>query len=76
MPGLVRLVQAAAGDVVKKGQLLVVLEAMKMEHAMTAPHDGEIETIVEAGAQVTEGSVLVRFAAAPAVEGNGRSGRD
>jgi 3-methylcrotonyl-CoA carboxylase alpha subunit len=69
MPGLVKLVHAAAGDLVEKGQPLVVLEAMKMEHAMTAPHDGEIEAIVEEGAQVSEGSVLVRFATAPGGEG-------
>jgi len=65
MPGLVKLVHVAAGDTVAKGQPLVVLEAMKMEHSITAPHAGEIAGIVEEGRQVTEGTVLVRFAAAP-----------
>ncbi len=45
-----------------KGPAAGLLEAMKMEHSMAAPHDGEIETIVEEGAQVTEGAVLVSFA--------------
>jgi 3-methylcrotonyl-CoA carboxylase alpha subunit len=62
MPGLVKLVRAEVGQNVAKGQPLLVLEAMKMEHAITAPHDGEIADIVAEGAQVTDGTVLVRFA--------------
>ena len=61
MPGLVKLTRAAAGDSVQKGQPLLVLEAMKMEHTIAAPHDGVIEEIVPEGAQVTDGAVLVRF---------------
>lgn len=61
MPGLVKIVRAAAGDTVIKGQSLLMLEAMKMEHTITAPHDGVIEEITEQGSQVTEGTVLVRF---------------
>ncbi|RIK87067.1 MAG: 3-methylcrotonyl-CoA carboxylase [Hyphomicrobiales bacterium] len=61
MPGLVKLTRAAAGDTVAKGQALLVLEAMKMEHTIAAPHDGEIEEIVPEGTQVTDGTVLVRF---------------
>jgi len=61
MPGLVKIVRAAAGDSVVKGQPLLVLEAMKMEHAMTAPHDGTVAEIAAEGAQVAEGAVLVRF---------------
>ncbi|MCO5156959.1 MAG: acetyl/propionyl/methylcrotonyl-CoA carboxylase subunit alpha [Aquamicrobium sp.] len=61
MPGLVKLARAAAGDSVVKGQPLLVLEAMKMEHTIAAPHDGVIEEIVPEGAQVTDGAVLVRF---------------
>jgi 3-methylcrotonyl-CoA carboxylase alpha subunit len=64
MPGLVKLVRAETGQTVAKGQPLLVLEAMKMEHAITAPHDGEIAEIVAEGAQVTDGTVLVRFAEA------------
>ena len=62
MPGLVKIVRAAAGDSVAKGQALLVLEAMKMEHTISAPHDGMIEEIAAEGAQVSEGTVLVRFA--------------
>lgn len=61
MPGLVKSVRAAAGDLVKKGQILLVLEAMKMEHTITAPHDGKIAEIVKEGAQVKEKTALVRF---------------
>ncbi|BCH33924.1 3-methylcrotonyl-CoA carboxylase subunit alpha [Mesorhizobium sp. L-8-10] len=62
MPGLVKVVRAEAGEAVKKGQPLLVLEAMKMEHTIAAPHDGTVEAIAAEGAQVTDGTVLVRFA--------------
>ena len=62
MPGLVKLVRVSAGDSVSKGQPLLVLEAMKMEHTITAPHDGVVEDIAAQGSQVTDGTVLVRFA--------------
>ncbi|TPK92071.1 acetyl/propionyl/methylcrotonyl-CoA carboxylase subunit alpha [Mesorhizobium sp. B2-4-17] len=61
MPGLVKLVRAAKGDTVIKGQPLLILEAMKMEHSIAAPHDGVIAEIATEGAQVTDGTVLVRF---------------
>ncbi len=61
MPGLVKVVRAASGDTVSKGQPLLVLEAMKMEHTIAAPHEGVIADIVTEGAQVTDGMVLVRF---------------
>jgi len=61
MPGLVKLVRAAAGDTVTKGQPLLILEAMKMEHTIAAAHDGEIAEIAAEGSQVSEGAVLVRF---------------
>ena len=64
MPGLVKIVTAAKGDAVSKGQPLLVLEAMKMEHTIAAPHDGVLAEIVSEGAQVTDGTVLVRFAEA------------
>ena len=61
MPGRVTAVEVAAGDTVTKGQRLVTLEAMKMEHGLTAPFDGIVaELNAEAGAQVSEGTVLVR----------------
>ncbi len=67
MPGLVKIVRAAKGDAVTKGQPLLVLEAMKMEHTIAALHDGVVAEIVAEGAQIAEGTVLVTFeeAAAP-----------
>lgn len=61
MPGLVKLVRAAKGEAVTKGQPLLILEAMKMEHTISASHDGVIAEIAIEGAQVTDGTVLVRF---------------
>jgi 3-methylcrotonyl-CoA carboxylase alpha subunit len=61
MPGLVKSVRVSAGETVRKGQILLVLEAMKMEHTITAPHDGKIAEIVAEGSQVKEKSPLVRF---------------
>jgi propionyl-CoA carboxylase alpha chain/3-methylcrotonyl-CoA carboxylase alpha subunit len=61
MPGKIVAVQAAAGDTVEKGRPLVVLEAMKMEHALTAPFDGVVESLpVSVGQQVTEGAILAK----------------
>jgi acetyl/propionyl-CoA carboxylase alpha subunit len=60
MPGTVLRVAAAAGDQVKAGDALVVLEAMKMEHAVKAVADGTVaDVLVTAGAQVEAGAVLV-----------------
>ncbi len=61
MPGLVKIVRAAAGDSVTKGQPLLILEAMKMEHTIAAQHDGVIAEIAAEGAQIAEGAVLVIF---------------
>ena len=61
MPGLVKVVRAAKGDAVSKGQPLLILEAMKMEHTIAAPHDGVVAEIAAEGAQITEGTVLVTF---------------
>jgi acetyl/propionyl-CoA carboxylase alpha subunit len=64
MPGKVTQLSVKAGDKVVKGQALLVLEAMKMEHALTAPFDGTVEEVAaELGAQVSEGTVLARLAA-------------
>ncbi len=60
MPGLVKALSAVAGAAVARGDVLVVLEAMKMEHALTAPRDGTVaEVLVAAGEQVTDGTVLL-----------------
>ena len=61
MPGKVIAVDVATGDTVSKGQKLLVLEAMKMEHALTAPFDGTVaELAVAVGAQVQVEALLVR----------------
>jgi 3-methylcrotonyl-CoA carboxylase alpha subunit len=63
MPGKIVRVLARAQESVKRGQPLVVLEAMKMEHTLSAPADARIESIDAAvGDQVSDGAVLVRFA--------------
>ncbi len=60
MPGKVLQVRVAAGDRVARGDTLVILEAMKMEHAVTAPHDGTVaEVRAEPGQQVEAGAILV-----------------
>ncbi|MFN4286927.1 MAG: acetyl/propionyl/methylcrotonyl-CoA carboxylase subunit alpha [Brevundimonas sp.] len=59
MPGKVVATPAAAGDHVVAGQPVVVVEAMKMEHALSAPFDGMVAEIsVGVGDQVGEGTVL------------------
>ncbi|MBQ73578.1 MAG: hypothetical protein CMQ20_00980 [Gammaproteobacteria bacterium] len=60
MPGNVQAINVKAGDSVEKGQLLLVLEAMKMEHQITAPRDGTIaDILVVVGDQVANGEALV-----------------
>jgi 3-methylcrotonyl-CoA carboxylase alpha subunit len=67
MPGKVIAVDIVAGQAVTKGQKLLTLEAMKMEHSLTAPFDGVVaELLVTAGAQVQVEAVLVRVEAAAA----------
>lgn len=66
MPGKVLSVAVSKGDVVKSGQLLLVLEAMKMEHSITAPHAGTVvELFFTAGEQVTEGAALLAIETEP-----------
>jgi 3-methylcrotonyl-CoA carboxylase alpha subunit len=62
MPGKVVSFLAKAGDKVAKGQALAVMEAMKMEHTISAPHDGVVEELLYApGDQVAEGGELLRL---------------
>jgi 3-methylcrotonyl-CoA carboxylase alpha subunit len=62
MPGRIVSVAVAAGEAVIAGQTLVVLEAMKMEHALTAPAEGRVKEVrVAVGDQVTEGTVAARL---------------
>jgi 3-methylcrotonyl-CoA carboxylase alpha subunit len=64
MPGLVKIVNAKAGQAVAKGDPLIVLEAMKMEHTLSAPRDGTIaEILVAEGDQVTDGTMLLALEA-------------
>ncbi|GAB1822509.1 acetyl/propionyl/methylcrotonyl-CoA carboxylase subunit alpha [Herbidospora sp. RD11066] len=59
MPGTVLVVKAAQGDEVTEGQPLLIVEAMKMEHTITAPIDGTLTTLgVRAGQQVALDEVL------------------
>ncbi|WP_188298928.1 biotin carboxylase N-terminal domain-containing protein [Streptomyces sp. CBMA156] len=60
MPGTVTVVKTTAGETVRKGQALLVLEAMKMEHVIAAPHDGVVaELRATAGATVAMEDLLV-----------------
>ncbi|MBI1365689.1 MAG: acetyl-CoA carboxylase biotin carboxylase subunit [Alphaproteobacteria bacterium] len=66
MPGVVTLLKAAPGDAVPAGAVLLVMEAMKMEHAIKAPHDGRVKAFrFKAGDQVKDGDLLVEFEEAP-----------
>ena len=59
MPGNILAVNVAAGDMVKKGQVLMVLEAMKMENEIMASHDGKVTAVaVTKGAAVESGALL------------------
>ena len=63
MPGRMVAVMVLAGQAVERGQALVTLEAMKMEHVLTAPFAGTVELLsVAVGDQVSEGVVLVQLA--------------
>ena len=59
MPGNILSVNVAAGDTVKKGQVLMILEAMKMENEIMAPCDGKVTAVaVTKGAAVESGALL------------------
>jgi 3-methylcrotonyl-CoA carboxylase alpha subunit len=60
MPGKIIEVRASPGQTVKRGDTLAVMEAMKMEHALSAPRDGVVALVHAAvGVQTIEGAVLV-----------------
>ena len=66
MPGKVVAFMVAAGERVRSGQALAVMEAMKMEHTIHAPRDGVVdELLYAAGDQVSEGGELLRLVASP-----------
>jgi len=60
LPGNVLAVKVSAGEAVKAGQILVIIEAMKMENEVLAPHDGLVKQIVAGkGAVVATGDTLL-----------------
>ena len=62
MPGKIIQMNVAAGDKVAKGDTLAVMEAMKMEHSLTAAADGVVADVFhEVGDQVDEGVTLIRL---------------
>lgn len=62
MPGLVLNVLVVEGDVVKKGDSLLVLEAMKMENMIKSPSDGTVKKIeIKQGDKVEKNQVLISF---------------
>ncbi len=59
MPGTILNINVNAGDVVKEGQILMILEALKMENEIMAPRDGRIASVhVAKGASVESGTLL------------------
>jgi 3-methylcrotonyl-CoA carboxylase alpha subunit len=65
MPGKVVAVIVKNGQEVKKGEPLVIMEAMKMEHTISAPGDGLVEEVLyQVGDQVADGAPLLAFKAA------------
>lgn len=65
MHGLISKLSVSSGQSVRKGELLLAIEAMKMEHRIEAPSDGTIvEIAVQAGQQVAPGRLLIRLESA------------
>ena len=63
MPGTILKVNVANGQAVKKGDVLMILEAMKMENEIMAPADGTVSSVnVNAGASVEAGATLCTLA--------------
>jgi biotin carboxyl carrier protein len=62
MPGKVTVVRAVPGQAVRKGDELLVIEAMKMENALRAPRDGVVKSVAaKPGDMVSPGVVLVEL---------------
>lgn len=63
MPGTILAVKVADGEDVKKGQVLLILEAMKMENEIVAPRDGKVTAVAVAkGAKVETGTPMLSLA--------------
>lgn len=64
MPGLILDVKVQAGDQVRAGEYLLVLEAMKMENTLTAPRDGVVKSVaVKKGQSVEKNQLLIEIEA-------------
>jgi oxaloacetate decarboxylase alpha subunit/pyruvate carboxylase subunit B len=64
MPGMIIDYKVKEGDAIKSGEVVLVLEAMKMENALTAPSDGVLKKIhAQAGSSVSKDEVLCVIAA-------------
>ncbi|OEJ14952.1 acetyl-CoA carboxylase biotin carboxyl carrier protein subunit [Brachyspira hampsonii] len=62
MPGTIVSFNVAVGDKINEGQVVAILEAMKMENEITAPASGEVKSIhVEKGSSVVEGQVILQI---------------
>lgn len=59
MPGTILDVKVQVGSAVKKGDILCILEAMKMENEILAPQDGTVKSVVTKGSTVNTGDILV-----------------
>ena len=69
MPGRVRKVCAVAGDRVERGMVLIVLEAMKMEHAIRAPQDGMLKRLLDKEGDLVDAGVELAEIVAPGTDG-------
>lgn len=66
MPGRVRRALVSAGQEVSRGEVVMILEAMKMEHAIRAPHDGVVARVAHREGDLVEAGVaLVELTARP-----------
>ena len=64
IPGSIVDISAAAGKTVRRGEVLMILDAMKMNNRIQAPYDGCVkQVLVAAGDKVTKGQVLVEMEA-------------
>jgi biotin carboxyl carrier protein len=71
MPGLVVSVQVSEGDVVEKGQILVILESMKMQNELRAPSAGKVGRLrIKAGESVEQKQTLLNLTIDPIDAGN------
>ncbi|MBR0134755.1 MAG: biotin/lipoyl-binding protein [Clostridia bacterium] len=62
MPGTIVTINVKVGDTFKRGQVLIVLEAMKMENEILAPRDGRVVNVnTTKGSNVSTGDVLIAF---------------